>query len=597
MTIETQLPLSHELEAVVTDHKQIAVVTFENIGIRIDDGSSTRPILRGVSGTIRPGLTAIMGPTGSGKTTLLNALLHHVSVGLEKVSGEVRLNGKVFTPQQVHFGYCLQTDDLNGHLTVYETLYYAAELLFAFRTSEERHARVMEVLRVVGLVHVRDVMVGSQTHQGISGGQRKRVSIALALLSAPPLLILDEPTAGLDSVTAMNLMEELKELATNHGTTILCVIHQPQRKIFELLDRLILLRSGEIIFDDEASSCVAAFEALGLHYDGVSNPADHIMDVISPHLGETQAQLWDRCVVRKAYRKPEVDHNANGEQPLPLSAELPSRAYQFGVLFRRHFVEELRDINLHLLSFFVAITAGFLIGGVWFQLGNGTANLSKRSPCVFFTVINQSLFGAMKSVLGFPEQRRTLMRERRAKLYTTLPGFLSWSLVDMLFSIPWSLVFVLVTYFMIGLRTDSAGHFFIFMVVLILDKIVASSMAVMVCTWTTNPSVPTVILPVVLELSRLFGGFFLPPALLPNYFEWLDPLSYVKYAYLAVANNELQDLLICTPAGVCSTTAANAIITSNKIDYLTPGPCIGVLIAFIVFTRFVAYVFLLFKKN
>jgi ABC-type multidrug transport system permease subunit len=234
---------------------------------------------------------------------------------------------------------------------------------------------------------------------------------------------------------------------------------------------------------------------------------------------------------------------------------------------------------------------------VWFQLGNGTANLSKRSPAVFFTVINQSLFGAMKSILVFPELRRTLMRERRARLYTTLPGFLSWSLADMLFSIPWSITFVLITYFMIGLRTDSAGHFFIFLVVLVLDKIVASSMAVMVCTWTTNPSVPTVVLPVVLELSRLFGGFFLPPALLPTYFEWLDPLSYVKYAYLAVANNELQDLLICAADGSCSTAAANRIITTNKLDYLTAGPCIGVLIAFIVFTRTVAYLFLLFKKH
>lgn len=538
-----------------------------------------------------------MGPTGAGKTTLLNALLHYVAPGLEKVSGTVRINGKEFTPQQVHFGYCLQTDDLNGHLTVYETMIYAAELLFAHRTPEEREARVTEVLRLVGLLHVRDVMVGSATIQGISGGQRKRVSIALAMLSAPPLLILDEPTAGLDSVTAMHLMQELKDLAIAEGLTILCVIHQPQRKIFELLDRLLLLRSGEIIYDGLASACVGYLSDLGLPYDGVSNPADHIIDVISPQLGETLAHLCERCPVRRAYRKPAIDNNAVAHIPLPLSAELPSRAYQFSVLFRRHLTQELRDVNLHLLSFFVAISAGFLIGGVWFQLGNGSANLSKRSPAVFFTVINQSLFGAMKSILGFPEQRRTLMRERRAKLYSTLPGFLSWSLADMLFSIPWSIVFVLITYFMMGLRTDSAGHFFIFLVVLVIDKIVASSMAVMVCTWTTNPSVPTVILPVVLELSRLFGGFFLPPALLPSYFEWLDPLSYVKYAFLAVVNNELQDLSTCTPAGVCSVTAANAIITSNQYDYLTAGPCIGVLIAFVVFTRFVAYVFLLFKKH
>jgi hypothetical protein len=164
-------------------------------------------------------------------------------------------------------------------------------------------------------------------------------------------------------------------------------------------------------------------------------------------------------------------------------------------------------------------------------------------------------------------------------------------------TIIWSAVFAVVTYFMIGYRTDSAKHFFLYFLILVLDKNTASSVAVMICTWTTQMTMPTVILPVILELSRLFGGFFLPPALLPSYFKWLDPLSYVKYAYLGVANNELSDLPLKDAAGVYSTTAANALVGSLKLDYLSTGPCIGVLIAFIVFTRAVAYVFLLFKKH
>lgn len=122
------------------------------------------------------------------------------------------------------------------------------------------------------------------------------------------------------------------------------------------------------------------------------------------------------------------------------------------------------------------------------------------------------------------------------------------------------------------------------------------SVTTKVCTWTSQAALPTVILPMILELSRLFGGFFLPPALLPQYFEWLDPLSYVKYAYLAIANNELQDLVLCSTPTSCSTTAANALIASKKLDYLTTGPCVGVLIAFVVATRVVAYLFLRFKK-
>lgn len=578
----------------ITECRDPVYLSFENITIRVAD--TGKEVLSGVSGMISPGLTAIMGPTASGKTALLNALVQHVAQGLEKVTGKSLINGKEFSVQQVHFGYCLQIDDLNGHLTVFETLKYAADMILSQQNDAQRVARIEHLLSELGLMHVKDVLVGTPQLKGISGGQRKRLSIALAMLNNPPLLILDEPTAGLDSVTAKLLVTTLKHLCDTQRITILCVIHQPQRAIFEMLDRLMLLRCGEIIYDGDAQQCVASFQRLGIPFDGISNPADHIIECISPHLGETVEQLRARCIVRQAYQRPKLDVQEYVPIPLPLSDEMPSLFHQFSVLVRRQLMQELRDVNMHLTNLFVTLACAFLIGGVWFQLGNGSANLSKRLPALFFVCINQSLFGAMKAILHFPDQRRTLMRERRAKLYQTSPAVLAWTVVEYSVIAVWSVVFAIITYFMIGFRQDSAGHFFIYLCVLFLDKVVASSIAMLVCTMTSQPSLPTVILPMVLEISRLFGGFFLPPVQLPTYFEWLDPLSYVKYAYLAVANNELQELTICTPAGVCSVTAANAAISSRKLDYLTAGPCIGVLIAFAVFTRCVAYTFLRFKK-
>src|SRR5262249_46598705 len=154
------------------------------------------------------------------------------------------------------------------------------------------------------------------------------VSVALALLTKPRFVILDEPTAGLDSVTAMNLVDTLKDLARN-GCTILCVIHQPQKAIFELLDRLILLRSGEIIYDGEAKRSVQHLVSLGHDFDQLSNPADFIMEVISPRLGETYDELQVRCEVKKAYVSPSINLEAHNEHPLPKRHDLPSIPYQF----------------------------------------------------------------------------------------------------------------------------------------------------------------------------------------------------------------------------------------------------------------------------
>ena len=568
------------------------VLTFTDLSVSTEgDDKNAKTVLKKVSGVVSPGLTAVMGPTASGKSSFLNALVGHLPAGLRVSSGDIRINGKQFTSQEVHFGHCLQVDELNGRLTVMETLMYAAELVLFHQSRELQLARVEELLRDLGIFHVKDVLVGSPLKKGISGGQRKRLSIALSMLSKPPLLLLDEPTAGLDSVTAMQLVALLKRIATEQQVAVLCVIHQPQRAIFELLDRLILLRTGEIIYNGVASECIPFMESLGYEYDGVSNPADHIMEVISPQLGETLTQLEARCAVRKNYKPQVVDHEQNAHIPLPAPHATSARLHQFSTLLRRQTLQELRDVNLHLLNFFIAATCSFLIGAVWYQLKPLSSSVSKRSSAIFFCIINQSLFGALKSILSFPEQRTMMLRERKAKLYSTLPAFASWMLVDMMQIIVWSMVYAIIAYSMVGFRSG-ADHFFIFFVFVSLDKIIASSIACMICSFTSSISVPTTVLPVILELSRLFGGFFLPPALLPTYFSWLDALSYIKYAYVGAVLNELDGHVFDDSA-----TAGSSFIAKNGLNYISVGGCVGVLIAVIVFTQSVTYTFLLKKKR
>lgn len=188
-------------------------------------------------------LLGIMGASGAGKTTLLNTL-----AGLETPSGgSVTINGVDLhrSPKQMRgvIGYVAQDDLLVEELTVFENLYYAAKLSFGDLSEKELRLQVRKTLESLGLRHIQELKVGSPLNKKISGGQRKRLNIALELIREPAVLFVDEPTSGLSSRDSQNVIDLLKELALK-GKLIFVVIHQPSSEIFKQFDKLFLLDTG-----------------------------------------------------------------------------------------------------------------------------------------------------------------------------------------------------------------------------------------------------------------------------------------------------------------------------------------------------------------
>ncbi len=188
-------------------------------------------------------LIGIMGASGAGKTTLLNVL-----AGLERPSkGEVILNGIDIHREkdkiQGAIGYVSQDDLLIEELTVYENLYYSAKLCFASLTHDALHQLVIKTLESLGLDQRKDLRVGSALEKTISGGQRKRLNIALELIREPSVLYLDEPTSGLSSRDSENVIDLLKELSLK-GKLIFVVIHQPSSEIYKMFDKMIIMDTG-----------------------------------------------------------------------------------------------------------------------------------------------------------------------------------------------------------------------------------------------------------------------------------------------------------------------------------------------------------------
>jgi ABC-type multidrug transport system ATPase subunit len=225
-----------------------------------------KEILRDITGIIPHGkVTAIMGASGAGKTSLLNIMACRIDKSSTvSISGQLLVNGKPYDFN--NFGdfanYVMQTDILMQTLTVRETLEFAVALKLNVGV-EERNAKIMKLIHDLKLEKCVDVLVGGTELKGISGGEKKRTSIAFELISDPQVLFLDEPTSGLDSLTAYVIVWYMKRLASKQNKTIAMTIHQPSSDIYQLFDRLILLVAGKLVYQGSASEAEGYFTKIG----------------------------------------------------------------------------------------------------------------------------------------------------------------------------------------------------------------------------------------------------------------------------------------------------------------------------------------------
>ncbi|KAI0413164.1 hypothetical protein F5X98DRAFT_352873 [Xylaria grammica] len=284
-TEEYDQGLTPELRAFVdsmrkaTDASQFGL-SFTYTNLSFQPKGSPKPILQNVTGSIARGsLTAVMGGSGAGKSTFVNVLMGKTTntggaVSINSIPGKIKKYKKLI-------GYVPQDDIVLPELTVYENILHSARIRLP-RTwaSRDIEAHVDSVIDCLELSHVRNSLVGSVGKPVISGGQRKRVSIGMELAAAPMAIFLDEPTSGLDATSASSIMRTLKAIA-RLGISVIVIIHQPRLEIFEMLDELILLGNGQIIYQGGESGVQEFFENVGFRFPKHANTGDVITDIIT----------------------------------------------------------------------------------------------------------------------------------------------------------------------------------------------------------------------------------------------------------------------------------------------------------------------------
>jgi ABC-type multidrug transport system ATPase subunit len=272
----------------INEHFLLLILQFDEVVYKIKDKKGglfkkktkveEKTILKGVTGIVKPGeMLAMLGPSGSGKTTLLTALGGRLG---GKLYGKITYNEKPFSNTiKRNTGFVTQDDVLYPHLTVTETLVFTALLRLPNSVpKEEKISHAKNVIDQLGLTKCKDSIVGSAYLRGVSGGERKRVSIGQELLINPSLLFLDEPTSGLDSTTAQRIVSTLWDLARG-GRTIVMTIHQPSSRLYYMFHKVLLLAEGNVVYFGKGSEAIEYFSNIGYSPAMAMNPSDFLLDL------------------------------------------------------------------------------------------------------------------------------------------------------------------------------------------------------------------------------------------------------------------------------------------------------------------------------
>ncbi|MCK5700778.1 MAG: ATP-binding cassette domain-containing protein, partial [Cyclobacteriaceae bacterium] len=333
--------------------------------------------LRDINISEGPGkLIGIMGASGAGKTTLLNVLS-----GIDKpTSGSLKINGVDLFSKETEkikgvIGYISQDDLLIEELTVYENLYYNAKLCFADLNEEELNNKVLATLTTLGLDQRKDLRVGSALDKTISGGQRKRLNIALELIREPAVMFVDEPTSGLSSRDSENVIDLLKELSLK-GELIFVVIHQPSSDIYKMFDKMMIMDTGGYpVYYGPPVEAVTYFKAASNQVGadkgqcqtcGNVNP-EQIFNIIEAKVVDEYGEFTNKRKVTPVQWKALYDKNFEPEnigeikELPPRSLKIPSKIKQSIIFAKRDLLSKLSNKQYMIINLLEAPLLAFML--------------------------------------------------------------------------------------------------------------------------------------------------------------------------------------------------------------------------------------------
>jgi ATP-binding cassette subfamily G (WHITE) protein 1 len=421
--------------SVLSQIDNLVTIAGLNLTYTVNNGKKNKGkqrILSNVSAEFGSGrITAVMGASGAGKTSLLYAMAGELPPS--SFSGTLLVNGEEWAGRRMReiSGFVFQDDVLLDTMTVREALWMSATLRLQGVRREEREGMVSELLEILGLKDCQNTVIGSpSTVKGISGGERKRCSIAMELITNPAVLFLDEPTSGLDSLTAYNVVTTLRELAHVHGRTVICTIHQPSSDTFHLFDDLLLLGGGQVLYHGPVQEAVAYFTRLGYECPPYTNPADYFLMHVPPASALVQS-AWLQSGELAA-----IKSRLAGMKPVGVAKTVVKKMAtwprQFTYLLFRTMRNAWRNKMILHVKLLQNILVGLLVGLIYYDTDSKSVpvQIQDRNGALYFVVVSQFMGASMGFVSVFSQEKAVFMREYGAGYYSIVPYFFSKILVE-----------------------------------------------------------------------------------------------------------------------------------------------------------------------
>lgn len=481
-------------------------------------------ILRDVSLTAYASqILAVVGPSGAGKSTLLDILAARTS----PTRGALLLNSSPLNPSSFRkiSAYVPQHDACLPLLTVFETFAFAACLLIPNPNKSNIATIVSSLLSELRLTHLTNTLLS----HGLSGGERRRVSIGLSLLHDPTVLLLDEPTSGLDSTSAYNVMQTLKSICTSRNRTVVLSIHQPSFKILSTIDRILLLSKGEVVHHGTLSSLEEFLLSNGFTVPPQLNALEYTMEILN-RLTVTKPIT---TTTPSLISSPNSDDGDGARQVVRYKS---SRIHEILTLYNRFWKIIYRTRQLLLTNTLEALIVGLVLGTIYINIGFDKQGIEKRFGLFAFT-LTFLLSSTTETLPIFINERPIILRETSGGIYRLSSYLIANTLVFLPYLLAIAIIYSVSVYFLVGLCA-SWQAFAYFVLVIWIIVLMANSFVLFLSSLAPNYIAGTSLVTISLGGFFLFSGYFISKDNMPKYWLFMHFFSMYKYALDALLINE-----------------------------------------------------------